>query len=413
VARAYVNVVNSGVAGQYDIQYWFYYAFNGPTTIQFDGPVGKSTTNEAPPLGQHDGDWEHIVVRVADSGNIVSVFFAEHGSGQWCQPASASDANDGFHQENSTHVQVYVAKNTHASYPWPGNFAVPGSARDYKVISVTLRDLATFDKNKSKRWDTSNALETVNINALNLTSVQNPPQWVYYTGLWGPNESQGLSVGEATQVVLQIIVAAPWLAALLSVATVAGASGLAAVAVIATAILSIVDLKKEPGLSSPAWNQMPSAIIGGRIIICNWNCQQHQQRMVLTWDQNGGLILTDYRGMITPNQQWICWPNTDSDAPIGSFTLACGDASGRALTIPNDGQQITLGNSTNSRADKAYAWVLWPVSKPGDPQLWEIRGALRGNVMDASGRSCGSGTKVIYYGRNNGDNQRWVIAPVG
>src|SRR6476620_5406471 len=84
VARAYVNVVNSGVGGQYDIQYWFYYAFNGPTTSQFDGPVGKSTTNEAPPSGQHDGDWEHIVVRVADSGNIVSVFFAEHGSGQWC-----------------------------------------------------------------------------------------------------------------------------------------------------------------------------------------------------------------------------------------------------------------------------------------------------------------------------------------
>ncbi|HEU5102201.1 MAG TPA: Vps62-related protein [Roseiflexaceae bacterium] len=411
-AHVYVNVVGSAAPALYEIQYWFFYAFNGPTTLRFDGTLGLSTDNEAPPLGQHDSDWEHITVRVDSTGAIVAVYFAQHSSGQWYPPASSSTTNDGFHTlANTSQVLVYVAKNTHACYPWPGDFAVPGSELDYTVLTFSLRDITPASSSQATLWNAalSNVLQTVNINAPGLTAVSTPPKWVLYTGKWAPDESQGLTVAETTTVILQAIASVPWLVALLVPLSI---GGVLASTVIATTVLSIVKIWDETGPGSPPWNKgLPN--LTGKVVIYSWNCLQHNASMVISVDANHGLVLTEFvlGGVPQPEQQWLCVPNTSPDAPAGSFTLVNWSIRTAPTPPAKDGAQIMLGTTTLPSQDASYAWILLPESKDG-VELWAIRSSVRGNVMDASHGGCGDSTKVIYHSWNQGDNQRWRLNPV-
>lgn len=95
-----------GGSPNYDIQYWFFYPFNG-SIARF------------PPLyqPQHEGDWEHVTVRVTpDFLAIDSVFFASHKDNQGWRPA-ADVIFDG------THPRVYSALHSHASYARAGTHA--------------------------------------------------------------------------------------------------------------------------------------------------------------------------------------------------------------------------------------------------------------------------------------------------
>lgn len=102
-ARTYVHVrpAANGARG-YDIQYWFFYPYSGP---MIGGPAG----------GAHEGDWEHITVRVDKKlRQIKKVFFAAHDAeGRWMRPAAVR-----FRQ--GTHPVVYVGRYSHASYARPG-----------------------------------------------------------------------------------------------------------------------------------------------------------------------------------------------------------------------------------------------------------------------------------------------------
>jgi hypothetical protein len=85
-----------------DIQYWFFFPYSGPI---IGGPAG----------GAHEGDWEHITVRLDPTWQRVEkVFYAAHNSeGGW-----VSAENVRFRDE--THPVVYTARYGHASYPTSG-----------------------------------------------------------------------------------------------------------------------------------------------------------------------------------------------------------------------------------------------------------------------------------------------------
>ncbi len=120
-ATAYVHVVpvtadSLGNSVEWlDIQYWFFYAFNGAESVvgqvrdgSLDVHASKLTN-----LSYHQADWEHIVVRIDSSLNIIGVFFAQHDGGTWVYPG-------GYSLVNSTHVQVFAGLGSHASYPQAG-----------------------------------------------------------------------------------------------------------------------------------------------------------------------------------------------------------------------------------------------------------------------------------------------------
>lgn len=99
--RTYVHVKRSSlVSGGYDVQYWFFYAYD-------DGPARFD----------HEGDWEHVTITADADQRFYSAWYAQHNSG-------VRYAASQLQFVNGTHPVVYSAVGTHASYPSAGNFNV-------------------------------------------------------------------------------------------------------------------------------------------------------------------------------------------------------------------------------------------------------------------------------------------------
>ncbi|HNQ90501.1 MAG TPA: Vps62-related protein [Verrucomicrobiota bacterium] len=126
----------------FDIQYWFFYPYNG-----------------AIPFAAHEGDWEHITVRVEEDRRTVHrVFYDAHNTGgRWFSEGEYS-------LENGRPV-VYSAFHSHASYPGPG----------------TWYNGADHTGDGGPVWDCLDQL--VNLGEGNAPSPG--CEWIWYTGRWG------------------------------------------------------------------------------------------------------------------------------------------------------------------------------------------------------------------------------------
>ncbi|HYG64291.1 MAG TPA: Vps62-related protein [Thermoanaerobaculia bacterium] len=138
-----------GSTSQYDIQYWFFYPYNGALM------AGQ---------GGHEGDWEHITVRVWNDGTSLSqIYFASHDTeGQWFQPWQVSFTAD-------DRPIVYSAVNSHASYPSPGTW-----------VRNNLPDDHTADGGPV--WDCRRGVWNVGERGLPLNKGR---YWLNYSGRWG------------------------------------------------------------------------------------------------------------------------------------------------------------------------------------------------------------------------------------
>lgn len=96
--RIYGRVLDQRPVGGIWLQYWAFYYFN-------PGAFG---------VGDHEGDWEGVQVRLNDNLQVDGVLFLQHGSGAWCTSDQVELAG--------THPVVYVAQNSHASYPRSGSY---------------------------------------------------------------------------------------------------------------------------------------------------------------------------------------------------------------------------------------------------------------------------------------------------
>jgi hypothetical protein len=157
--RTYVHVKKSTlVSGGFDIQYWFFYAYD-------DGPLNFN----------HEADWEHITVTADANQNFYSVWYAQHNSGTRYTKAQVSWVN-------STHPVVYSAAGTHASYPAAGS---------YDVLAFGFTDYT---------YDTGTAYDTGS-NLINVGEVKAPlngQSFIKYGGRWGEIGLTSYSTGPQT-----------------------------------------------------------------------------------------------------------------------------------------------------------------------------------------------------------------------
>ena len=181
-APLYVHV--RPVAGhddQIDIQYWFFYPFNGNETLRLEGVRTAETSLD---LSQHQGDWEHITVRVSlvNDGSIVAILYAAHSGGGWVTQRS-SDNPEGFDTKDG-HPKVYVAAQTHASYPIEGGPFEIGAFRGlHTFVDVLLVDRTS---GKGPAVDFSERCTIVRNDATRLFSdAGTNPSWLAFTGRWG------------------------------------------------------------------------------------------------------------------------------------------------------------------------------------------------------------------------------------
>jgi len=142
------------------------------------------------------------------------------------------------------------------------------------------------------------------------------------------------------------------------------------------------------------------------VIITNWNCARNNNPMVLDV-HNNGLVINAPSGAQT--QIWTLIPNLVTNAQSGGFTLYNSSAN-LSAEQPASGSPISLGDDPTPYGSAAFCWTLWPAGKDSNnAQLWAIQDSQRGFCMDASRGSCDSGTSVLFWSWNSGDNQRWLI----
>lgn len=161
VCYAHVRRAPSHHPMRYDVQYWFFYAYNG----QVD-PIDVTS---------HECDWEHITVRVEPDGQTIHrILFAAHGEDEhrWYD---AGGPGVGYTLIGGRPV-VYSAKHSHASYPWAATWDRPG---------VPVDDYTADD---GPTWDCLG--RTVNVGEGNAPA--SGMEWIQYTGHWGEIGNPGL-----------------------------------------------------------------------------------------------------------------------------------------------------------------------------------------------------------------------------
>jgi hypothetical protein len=137
-------------SGGHDIQYWFFFPYSGPL---MGGPLG----------GAHEGDWEHVTVRLdEDLRTVKQVYYAAHDAeGRWVKPSNLRVVDD-------THPVVYIARFGHAAYPRPG---------------LQPRGMLPADRTAGggvvwNTWERMHVIADVN-------GTRDGFDWLGYSGRWG------------------------------------------------------------------------------------------------------------------------------------------------------------------------------------------------------------------------------------
>lgn len=169
-AQCYAHIRTAPREDAVDIQYWFFYSHNPQNTATF---------------GDHEGDWEHITVRLRDSALWPVVYFAKHqNEGAW---------NTSYTVD--THPIVYSAKDSHASYRKSGKH----SRGDTGIWDLVTEGLFGISKDelipddltdeKGYKWQCWN-------NVVDVGSKQRPLNgcdWLKYSGSWGGSLEDNIS----------------------------------------------------------------------------------------------------------------------------------------------------------------------------------------------------------------------------
>ena len=142
-----------------DLLYAFFYAYNG------------KDMNDVLGVFTHEGDWEHVIVRIDnDQERILGIYFQAHSSqdqySKWYFPPETGDP-DQYVPDGDTRFLVYSALLGHGSYTQSGN-------HPYNII----RGSDVTDQGTS--WDTASNIVVMNSDASG---------YLDYSGFWGKPSS--------------------------------------------------------------------------------------------------------------------------------------------------------------------------------------------------------------------------------
>lgn len=202
IAPFYVRFTKVGTNNEYfDIEYWFFYAFNGPSSIGVRLDIGhKRPTLRAqiPPFGEHQGDWEHVTVRInAQTSELFAIYTAEHGWGTWHWPNKIP--------MSGTRPIVYSAVNSHATYTHIGKEMIKSKKLGVKEFGFVIGLIDSTDENGLK-WDPLDDGAGVNVASVNVDGLSFQPQlWTKFHGHWGPPTNQKKQVHAAIEIVYHLL----------------------------------------------------------------------------------------------------------------------------------------------------------------------------------------------------------------
>tara|TARA_R110002126_G_scaffold17798_2_gene68866 strand:- start:39279 stop:40703 length:1425 start_codon:yes stop_codon:yes gene_type:complete len=165
-------------AGFVDIQYWNFYGLNAPQFFRLGGDFVSSKNFVWKNFAYHEGDWEHITVRVNDTyDKILGVFYAGHGGGHWVAGNKIS--------YDAGHPKAYSACNSHASNEKKEIFNEESIAWEgVNIGSVCGIWLKAIDNGSHSTipWT-----PWKNNNTVRLDDPNTAPAWINYQGQYGPD----------------------------------------------------------------------------------------------------------------------------------------------------------------------------------------------------------------------------------
>lgn len=175
----------------WDLAYIFFYPYNGKLAG----------------WGNHDGDFEHITVRLNPTATAVAaVYFSAHYfEGRWYRAVSANNPF-GYSlqpvEDNSptTHPVVYSAKHSHASYPTPGNkrrtVEMLADPRILDVLKDVIGNNAALpdDEIAPQSDDCIRLICRDRLEELPEVNEPSAPPWLRFSGRWGSDSGAGATV---------------------------------------------------------------------------------------------------------------------------------------------------------------------------------------------------------------------------
>lgn len=197
-AKVYVNFKGLPNSDFVDIQYWYFYPWNGPgiarlTSVIMDTNMPGAQTLELGNLGEHEGDWEHVTLRVntKDKGGpkAKAIFLSQHAGGKWLPM-------DMVHHHHHR-PKIYASLNGHAAYtkiddnPSRHIRKLDRISGFFHFLSPPAIDFKQINETKEgPMFDGCNNI--VVIGAHNIPSMVDfkGPNWVNFKGRFGHSSGQ-------------------------------------------------------------------------------------------------------------------------------------------------------------------------------------------------------------------------------
>jgi hypothetical protein len=169
-----------------EIQFWFFYPFNGPGRVEACSSSSCCTDNYLMQGGRHYGDWEHVSLLILNTTReLITVYMSRHASGQWLRRYGG--VWDSGLQFSGTHPIIYSAFYSHAHYPNTGKHAYERVFSYDWGLGTASADL--FDLTGA--WI---SFETFRPDSYRVISSALPgyqvtePEWLQFGGRWGQYE---------------------------------------------------------------------------------------------------------------------------------------------------------------------------------------------------------------------------------
>lgn len=147
--QVYLHIYRRGSGTEF--QYWFFFPYDG----RYDEVAG------------HQGDWEHVTVRLNSSCQLEGVYYSAHSAGQ-----SAGWIEGGHEFWNGTHPVIFCAKKSHGFWPTAG-----------KHMYGFLGWWDSTDRGYG--IDTEPGIVLVEDRTGTVTPAPTSPSWLNYKGKWG------------------------------------------------------------------------------------------------------------------------------------------------------------------------------------------------------------------------------------
>ena len=203
--RVYANALpyDGDGAGGLELQFWFFYPFNGPGNAEFSMKLDfkflfvqahphASFQMDLAPFGEHQGDWEMVSLFFDPAQNLVKLIAQEHDYETTYWPYTGGDprhVKQPAVEMDGGHPVLYSGENGHPTFAQQGDITTRGKeikfphGVDIDVVSASVDlDLRLINKcAKGTRIDCAPITQLLEIDG----QPQDAPAWLNFTGRVG------------------------------------------------------------------------------------------------------------------------------------------------------------------------------------------------------------------------------------